>query len=98
MEKYRIDQNKGLEFGLYTLGDHIPSPLTGERISAGQRIRQIIELATLAEQAGIDFFSVGESNQDYFATQAQSVELAAIAQVTCKIKFSSSSYNIITSI
>ena len=97
MEKYRIDQNKGLEFGLYTLGDHIPSPLTGERISAGQRIRQIIELATLAEQAGIDFFSVGESHQDYFATQAHSVVLAAIAQATSKIKIASSSTIISTS-
>ena len=23
MDKYRIDESKGLEFGLYTLGDHI---------------------------------------------------------------------------
>ena len=82
MEKYRIDQSKGLEFGLYTLGDHIPNPHTGERISAEQRIHEIIELAKLAEQAGIDFFSVGESHQEYFATQAHSVVLAAIAQAT----------------
>lgn len=34
MERYRIDQSKGLEFGLYTLGDHMPNPHTGERISA----------------------------------------------------------------
>lgn len=55
MEKYRIDQSKGMEFGLYTLGDHIPSPLTGERISTQERIHEIIELAKLAEQAGLDF-------------------------------------------
>ena len=97
MEKYRIDQSKGLEFGLYTLGDHIPNPLTGERISAEQRIHEIIELAKLAEQAGIDFFSVGESHQEYFATQAHSVVLAAIAQATSKIKIASSSTIISTS-
>ncbi|WP_100012488.1 LLM class flavin-dependent oxidoreductase [Lentibacillus sediminis] len=91
MEKYRIDPSKGLEFGLYTLGDHIPNPSTGERISAQQRIKEIIELAKLAEEAGIDFFSVGESHQEYFTTQAHSVVLAALAQATEKIKLSSSS-------
>ncbi|MBP2078259.1 LLM class flavin-dependent oxidoreductase [Oceanobacillus polygoni] len=91
MEKYRIDPSKGLEFGLYTLGDHISDPHTGKRISAEQRIHEIIELARLAEQAGIDFFSVGESHQEYFTTQAHSVVLAAIAQATSKIKIASSS-------
>ncbi len=97
MEKYRIDQSKGLEFGVYTLGDHIPNPHTGERISAAQRIHEIIDLAKLAEQAGIDFFSVGESHQEYFASQAHSVVLAAIAQATSKIKIASSSSIISTS-
>ncbi|PAV29782.1 LLM class flavin-dependent oxidoreductase [Virgibacillus profundi] len=97
MEKYRIDPSKGLEFGIYTLGDHIPDPHTNERISAQQRIHEIIELAQLAEQAGIDFFSVGESHQEYFATQAHSVVLSAIAQATEKIKIASSSTIISTS-
>ncbi|WP_438351880.1 LLM class flavin-dependent oxidoreductase [Paenibacillus sp. FA6] len=97
MDKYRIDQSKGLEFGLYTLGDHIPDPLTGERISAEQRIHEIIDLAKLAEQAGIDFFSVGESHQEYFATQAHTVVLGAIAQATSTIKIASSSTIISTS-
>ncbi|MFC5651040.1 LLM class flavin-dependent oxidoreductase [Paenibacillus solisilvae] len=97
MEKYRIDQSKGLEFGIYTLGDHLPNPHTGQRISAEQRIHEIIELAKLAEQAGIDFFSVGESHQEYFTTQAHSVVLSAIAQATNKIKIGSSSTIISTS-
>ncbi|QGH32756.1 LLM class flavin-dependent oxidoreductase [Gracilibacillus salitolerans] len=91
MEKYRMDPSKGLEFGLYTLGDHLPNPETGERIPASQRLDEIIELAKLAEDAGLDFFSVGESHQDYFTTQAHSVVLAAIAQATKKIKIASSS-------
>lgn len=97
MNKYRIDPGKGLEFGIYTLGDHLPDPNTGQRISAQERIRQIIEYAKLAEQAGLDFFSVGESHQDYFATQAHSVVLAAIAQATNKIKIASSATIISTS-
>ncbi|WP_188384145.1 LLM class flavin-dependent oxidoreductase [Ornithinibacillus halotolerans] len=97
MEKYRINQNEGLEFGLYTLGDHLPNPLTGERISAEQRINEMVEAAKLAEQAGIHFFSVGESHQEYFTTQAHTVVLAAIAQATEKIKIGSSSTIISTS-
>ncbi|WP_077622911.1 LLM class flavin-dependent oxidoreductase [Sediminibacillus massiliensis] len=97
MEKYRIDQSKGLEFGIYTLGDHLPNPVTGERISAEERIQEIIEYARLADQAGLDFFSVGESHQEFFATQAHSVVLAAIAQATENIKIASSSTIISTS-
>src|SRR5699024_5265736 len=87
----KIDKSKGLEFGIYTLGDHLPNPHTGERIPTSQRIQEIIELAKLAEQAGLDFFSVGESHQEYFATQAHTAVLAAIAQATDKIKIGSSS-------
>lgn len=97
MQSYRINPEQGLEFGLYTLGDHLPDPNTGERISAKQRIQEIIEVAELADEAGIDFFSVGESHQDYFATQAHAVVLSAVAQATKNIKIGSSSTIISTS-
>ena len=90
MENYRINEKNGIEFGLYSLGDHIPNPLTGERISAQARIQELIEASKLAEQAGIDVFAIGESHQQYFTTQAHSVVLGAIAQATEKIKLSSS--------
>ncbi|MGN8647416.1 LLM class flavin-dependent oxidoreductase [Gracilibacillus sp. HCP3S3_G5_1] len=97
MEKYRIDESKGMEFGVFSLGDHLPNPSTGKRISAEQRMHEFIEYAKFAEQAGIDFFSIGESHQANFATQAHAVLLAAIAQATDKIKLGSSSTIISTS-
>lgn len=90
MEQYRINPTKGMEFGLYSLGDHIANPLTGERISAQQRIKELIEMAKLAEDAGIEVFGLGESHQTYFTTQAHTVILGAIAQATSKIKIASS--------
>lgn len=96
MEKYRMNPNK-FEFGLYTLGDHLANPRTGERIPVQQRLQEIIKLAQLAEQAGLDFFSVGESHQEFFATQAHAVVLSAIAQATETIKVASSSTIISTS-
>lgn len=89
MEQYRIDPSKGMEIGLYSLGDHILNPMTGKRISAQQRIRELIEASQLAEQAGIDVFGVGESHQTYFTSQAHTVILGAIAQATKTIKIAS---------
>src|SRR5699024_10387088 len=63
----------------------------GKRISAQERINEIIEMAKLAEQAGLDIFSVGESHQTFFTTQAHAVILSAIAQATDTIKLASSS-------
>lgn len=80
-----------IEVGIYTLGDHMPNPHTGERIPAKQRINEIIQLAVAAEEAGLDFIGIGESHQDYFTTQAHTVILGAIAQATDKIKIGSSS-------
>jgi len=97
MDKYRIDPSKGLEFGIYTLGDHLPDPRTGERISTEQRLHEIIEYAKMAEQANVDFFSVGESHQEFFATQAHAIVLSAIAQATNKMRIGSSSTIISTS-
>lgn len=90
MEKYRIDKSAGMEFGLYSLGDHMMNPLDGKRLSAQDRIKQLIEMAQLAEEAGIDVFSVGESHQTHFISQAHTVILSAIAQATEKIKLASS--------
>src|SRR5699024_5252498 len=91
MEKFRINKDAGMEIGLYTLGDHIFKPLDGQRLSAEERIKQIIEMAQFAEQAGLDIFSVGESHQTFFTTQAHTVVLGAIAQATNRIKIASSS-------
>lgn len=88
---YGFDQDAALEFGIYTLADHIPHPHTANRISAQERIQQIIQLAQAAEDAGVDFFGVGESHQAYFVAQAHTVILAAIAQATSRMKIGSSS-------
>lgn len=37
MEKFRINPDKGLEFGVYTLGDHLADPRTNTRVSAQGR-------------------------------------------------------------
>lgn len=97
MNEFGFNPSKGLEFGMYTLGDHLPAPSTGARVSAGERIHEFIGYAQAAEQAGFDFFSVGESHQEYFASQAHAVILGAIAQATKSIKVGSTSTILSTS-
>lgn len=90
MENYRIDQKKGMEFGIYSIGEHVLNPHTGHKISAQQRIQELIEASKLADEAGLDVFAVGESHQTHFTTQAHTVILGAIAQATKNIKLASS--------
>ena len=73
-----------LEFGLDTFGDMTKSE-DGEVLSAGQVIRNIIEQATLADELGINHFSVGEHHRDDFAVSAPDTVLAGIATVTKRI-------------
>lgn len=93
----KFDASKGLEFGIYTLGDHIKNPHTGELISPQTRLNNIKEMAILSEQAGLDTFIVGESHQDHFVTQAHAIVLAMIAEATEKIKISSGATIVSTS-
>lgn len=79
-----------MEFGIYSIGDHIRNPHTNQRISQQQRIQELIKASELADEAGFDVFAVGESHQSHFTTQAHTVILGAIAQATKNIKIASS--------
>src|SRR5690554_3247358 len=89
MKNYNIDESKGMEIGLYSLGDLLPDAHTGNKISEQERIKNIVHMTRLAEEAGLDVFSLGESHQKYFISQAHQVILGYIAAVTSKIKISS---------
>ncbi|MCG7343827.1 LLM class flavin-dependent oxidoreductase [Sporosarcina sp. ACRSL] len=81
--------NTGIEIGLYTLGDIVQDPVTGKTINAGQRMKEIMEAAKLADDAGLDIFGVGEHHRLDYAITSPSVVLAAIAQMTKQIKLTS---------
>ncbi|RED55704.1 LLM class flavin-dependent oxidoreductase [Cohnella lupini] len=76
------------EIGLYTFGDLVPGQ-DGSTISAKQRLREIIDAAKLADDAGLDVFGVGEHHTLEFAATSTPVVLAAIAQATERIRLTS---------
>lgn len=77
------------EFGIYTLGDLAVDPRTGGLKNAGERMKEIIRAAKVADEAGIDVFGVGEHHRLDFALSSPPVLLAAIAQATSRIRLTS---------
>jgi probable LLM family oxidoreductase len=74
-----------VEFGIDTFGD-VTIGEDGNRLPYAQVIRNVVAQAELAEQVGIDVFSVGEHHRDDFAISAPEIVLAAIAGRTERIK------------
>ncbi|PZU46221.1 MAG: LLM class flavin-dependent oxidoreductase [Microbacterium sp.] len=66
-------------FGDVTIGDD------GQRTSAAQTIRDIVDEAVLADEVGLSAFNVGEHHRHEFAVSSPEIVLAAIAARTHKI-------------
>ena len=77
------------EFGIYTLGDIVSDPFTGTAISPKQRLDEVVAAAKLADELGLDVFGVGEHHRLDFVVSSVPVVLAAISQVTSRIKLTS---------
>jgi probable LLM family oxidoreductase len=78
-----------MEIGLYTFGELTPHWADGRRIGAEQRLKEILAAAKLADEAGFAVFAVGEHHRLDFSIAATPVVLAAIAQVTARIRLAS---------
>jgi alkanesulfonate monooxygenase SsuD/methylene tetrahydromethanopterin reductase-like flavin-dependent oxidoreductase (luciferase family) len=75
-------------FGLDTFGDRNSDP-AGHPLSHAQTIRNVVDEGVFAEQAGVDFFGIGEHHTGHFPMPAGDVALAAIAARTEKIRLGS---------
>jgi probable LLM family oxidoreductase len=73
-----------MELGLTTFAE-INDPST----SPGERLRQVVEEARLADELGLDVYGVGEHHRPDMAVSAPEIVLATIAGVTKRIKLSS---------
>jgi probable LLM family oxidoreductase len=72
-----------MEIGIYTFAD------IGPTISAGQRLRNLVEEMELADQLGLDVFGVGEHHRADYSVSAPAVALAAGASRTKNIRLTS---------
>ncbi|MFS0600129.1 LLM class flavin-dependent oxidoreductase [Peribacillus frigoritolerans] len=76
------------EFGVYSLGERIPDT-NGNIPTAQSRVEEIIQMAKMADEAGLDIFGVGEHHRLDFVTSSYAMLLAAIARETKNIKLTS---------
>jgi probable LLM family oxidoreductase len=72
-----------MELGLATFADLAPG------VTPEQRMHDLLEEATLADQLGLDVFALGEHHRPDFLVSAPPVTLAAIAARTEQIRLSS---------
>ncbi len=75
-------------FGLDTFGD-VPLDDAGKPVSHARSIRQLVDEAVLADQLGVDVFTVGEHHRPEYSVSSPETVLAGIATVTKRIRLGS---------
>ena len=78
-----------MDIGISTFAELTPDPLSGEAVSAGQRLRDVVEEIVRADEVGLDVYAVGEHHRPDFAASAPAVVLAGAATRTQRIRLSS---------
>ncbi len=73
-----------IELGLNSFGE-VPVR-DGRRLTDAETVRLLVEEARLAENVGLDVFSIGEHYREGYTDSANSVTLAAIASATQRIR------------
>src|SRR6202047_1304866 len=78
-----------MEIGVDSFGAVISEPSTGIKLTAAERIENLLEEIVLADQVGLDVFGIGEHHRGEFVDSAPTVILAAAAACTEKIRLTS---------
>ncbi|GGF30511.1 LLM class flavin-dependent oxidoreductase [Subtercola lobariae] len=78
-----------MELGIYSFGELIANPNGGSAETLHERFGQIVELAKLADQGGLDVITLGEHHRSDFSMSAPEIVLATIAGVTKHLRLAS---------
>lgn len=70
-----------MELGIHIFGDLIADPHTGG-LAAQQRMRQMLDMAVLADEVGLDILGVGEHHGRGYDNSATATQIVAMAAVT----------------
>jgi len=60
-----------MQFGIFSVGDVTPDPLTGRVPAEHERIKAMVTIARQAEEAGLDVFATGEHHNPPFVPSGQ---------------------------
>ncbi|HYG01183.1 MAG TPA: LLM class flavin-dependent oxidoreductase [Chryseosolibacter sp.] len=78
-----------MELGVYTFAEVGTDPVTGSLLDPHKRLKNLIEEAEVADQAGLNVFAVGEHHRPDYAVSSPATVLAAAAVKTKNIRLSS---------
>ena len=78
-----------MELGLTSFADARRDPVTGEGISHGERLRNVVEEIVKADEVGLDAYGLGEHHRADMAASAPAITLAAAAARTEHIRLGS---------
>lgn len=76
------------EIGIFTFGE-LTTGASGVALDPQQRLRDVLEWARVADDAGLDVFGVGQHHRADFAVSSPQVVLAAVAAQTERIRVTS---------
>jgi probable LLM family oxidoreductase len=78
-----------MQIGISSFGEVEPAYVAGGDQRAAQRMQELLAMARLADETGLDVLALGEHHRPDFIISAPEVILAAVAAVTKRIRLSS---------
>jgi len=85
-----------MQFGVYSIGDRTPDPLTGRVPTESERLASMTVIAEHAEDAGFDVFAVGEHHSPPYASSSPAALLGFVAARTSRLLLSTATTLITT--
>ncbi len=85
-----------MQFGVFTVGDVTPDPITGRAVSEAERIQTMVTVALKAEEVGLDVFATGEHHNPPFVPSSPTTLLGFIAAKTDRLLLSTATTLITT--
>ena len=71
-----------MQFGIFTVGDVTPDPMTGRAPTEAERIKATTQIAKKAEEVGLDVFATGEHHNPPFVPSSPTTLLGYVAAQT----------------
>ena len=78
-----------MQLGISSFGEVAPACVAGADHPAAQRMQELLALAKLADEVGLDVLALGEHHRPDFIISAPEVILAAVGAITKRIRLSS---------
>lgn len=78
-----------MQLGVYSFGSIARNPVTGRIASSAESTRNLLEAIQVADQAGLEYFGIGEHHTEDMPASAAATILAGAATTTKRIRLAS---------